>query len=183
MTCCHSRAHFFFAMSLSKPAKTLIGSDVNTEHLDNPIKITSNWKVYLESKTKSRKSKKTNTVRFGRPGQHIISLEFYDGEDASDDDEEIREVLVWETENSNGKVATKWSRSKLQVVPNAQNQPLYSRSKKRTSNVLQHGSKSVSLSVAFCELLFALCAAPLWSYVVANVSLTCLLCGQIIWVD
>ena len=39
------------------------------------------------------------------------------------------------------------------------------------------------LSVSFCEPLFALCVAPLWLYVVANASLTCLLCGRPIWVD
>jgi hypothetical protein len=131
-------------MSLSKPVSVLDASDVNLDQLDKPIKISSSWKVYLESKTKSRKSNKSTQVTFARLGQHITSLEFYDPLLASDDSDGMEEVLVWETDNSGGKVATHWS--KVLVVSNKQSQRLFHICKKRTSNVLQHGSK--------CHLVF-----------------------------
>ena len=67
---------FFVAMSMSKPAKTFDESDVNLTQMEKPIKITSTWKVYFESKSKSKKQKKKGTC-FGRAGHNIIFLDFY----------------------------------------------------------------------------------------------------------
>ena len=134
---------FFVAMSMSKPAKTLDESDVDLTQMDKPVKITSTWKVYFESKSKSKKAKKNGTS-FGRNGQNIIHLDFYEEAANGNDGESLKEVLVWETRSSNGKVATSWSN--VLVEANAKRQPNYARAKKSTSSVLQHGSK--------CHLVF-----------------------------